>query len=210
MQIRLFVEEFEDNAANQSINSWTGQAVYPQISVVPAQYPNLSYMGALTLPLSNRSVQSPLGYGVQLQEANSNLRISVQQQVLVATANRTFAITDLIFIPIDEGMAQVNISLNTFSASGALVIDNTGYLTRGEARQAAVSYVTNANSGGVSQEVRGQDITLAPKMNQRLYFIGDVYNAASTPTVPAYMSTPSQLITVYLNIVPRWTAIRDA
>ena len=209
MQIRLFVEEYEDNAANQSINSITLPAVYPQISNPALQYPNLSYMGALTLPLSNRSVQSPLGYGIQLQEANSNLRISVQLQVLVATANRTFAITDLIFIPIDEGMAQVNISLSTFSANGALIIDNTGYLTRGESKQAAVSYVTNANSGGVSQEIRGQDITLAPKTNQRLYFIGDVYNSTSTPTVPAYMSTPSQLVTVYLNIVPRWAAIRD-
>jgi hypothetical protein len=209
MQIRLFVEEFEDNAANQSINSWTGQAVYPQISVPPTQYPNLSYMGALTLPLENRAVVSPLGYGIQLQESNSNLRISVQLKVDVATANRTFAITDLIFIPIDEGMAQVSVSLNTFSASGALVVDSTGYLTRGEIKQSAISYVTNANSGGVSQEIKGQDITLAPKLNQRLYLIGDVYNAVSTAATPAFMSTPSQLITVYLNIVPRWSGIRD-
>lgn len=209
MQIRLFVEEFEDNAANQSINSVTLPSVNPPISNVPFSYPGLCYMGVLTLPLENRAVQSPLGYGIQLQEANSNLRISVQLKVDVATANRTFAITDLIFMPIDEGMAQVSLSLSTFSATGAMVVDNTGYLTRGEAKQAAVSYVTNANSGGVSQEVRGQDITLAPKVNQRLYFIGDVFHSTATATTPAYMSTPSQLVTVYLNIVPRWAGIRD-
>jgi len=209
MQIRLFVEEFEDNAANQSINSVTLPSVNPPISNPAFQYPGLAYMGVLSLPLGNRAVQSPLGYGIQLQEANSNLRISVQLKVDVATANRTFAITDLIFMPIDEGMAQVSLSLSTFSASGAMVIDNTGYYTRGEQKQSAVSYVTNANSGGVSQEIRGQDITLAPKTNQRLYFIADVFHSTATPTALAYASTPSQLITVYLNIVPRWTAIRD-
>lgn len=209
MRIRLFVEEFEDNAANQSINSVLLPEVNPPISNPPFAYPGLAYMGVLSLPLENRAVQSPLGYGIQLQEANSNLRVSVQLKVDVATANRTFAITDLIFIPIDEGMAQVSLSQATLSGTGSAVIDNTGYLSRGEAEQSAISYVTNANSGGVSQELRGQDIMLTPKINQRLYFIADIFHPTSTLSAPAFTSVPSQLITVMLNIVPRWSGIRD-
>jgi hypothetical protein len=127
-----------------------------------------------------------------------------------ATANRTFIITDLILIPIDEGMAQVAVSQATLSTTGALVFDNTGYLARGDAKQNAVSYVTNANSGGVSQEVRGQDIQLAPKVAQRLYFIKDIYEGnTSTPTAPTYAAQASDRMTIMLNIVPRWSGIRS-
>lgn len=208
MRMRLFIEEFEDNAAAQTINSVTLQEVYPQIPVPTFGYDlNPLYMGTVTLPLGSRSVQSPLGYGVQLQEANSNLRITIQQRVDVATANRIFEVVDLIFMPIDEGMSQVNLTYSTAGtivSTGNSIVDNTGYLSRGAPGQNSVSFITNANSGGVSQETRGQDLTLIPRTAQRLYFmVIDVVTGT-------FLITPLTTIAVRLNIVPRCAGIRDS
>ena len=67
-----------------------------------------------------------------------------------------------------------------------------------------MTYITNANSGGVNQEVRGQDILLKPATDQRLYFISDGWVSG------VLESYPNQSNTIRLNIVPRWAGIRDA
>lgn len=202
MRMRVFIEEFEDNATFQYISSITLPEVQVPLTVVdPGQV--LSYMGTVTLPLSNRAVVSPLGYGVQLQEALSNLRVSLQLKYDVATANRIFRVLDLIFVPVDEGMAQLVGTTNTTAASSVGIVDNTGYLSRGEIKQSAFLYNANAITGGSSQEIRGQHIMLKPGVNQRLYFLTTGQYAAG---IQSYQDQP---LTIGLNIVPRWFGIRD-
>lgn len=193
---RVFIEEYED-ATNQYLASVTLPEVNPNLSQIV-----LHYMGTVTLPLVDRAVQSPLGYGKQLEESLSNLRITLQMRNTVA-AVRDIRVVDLIFLPIDEGLAQVEFGTPSTASPGIFVFDNTGYLTRGEIKQAARGYVTNANSGGISEEIRGQNIMLSPHKNQRLYFISEGFFGGVRP------SRLNQTFSLRLNIVPRWSGIRD-
>lgn len=199
MKMRVYVEEFEDNATQYSATA-TLSEVYVPLTVNNPGY-SLSYMGTLTLPLARRAIVSPLGYGLQLQETNSNLRISLQLKYLVATANRIFRVLDLILIPIDECMTMLVGANVPTSGSSKSFIDNTGYLARGARQPQGASYATNANSGAIGQELRGQPITLLPNTNQRLYFL-----TAVQAGLEAY---PIGTIDVGVNIVPRWFGIRD-
>lgn len=197
MVMRVLVEEFE-NATNQYLASVALPQVSPQVQNI-----GLHYMGTITIPFSTRTVQSPLGYGIQLQEANSNLRISLQSKVLAATANRILEVVDLIFMPIDEGLAQINLTIGNSSTNGVVLFDNTGYLNHGERKQSANAYVTNAETGGVSQEVRGSDVFLNPRMDQRLYFLSESTSGGQQ------VSRLTQTMQIRLNIIPRWYGIRD-
>ncbi len=201
MKMRVFIEEFEDNATQYS-NSITMPEVYVPLTGTGNPGNQLSYMGTVTIPFSDRAVVSPLGYGIQLQEANSNIRISLQLKYEVATANRIFRMLDLIFIPIDEGMIQIVTPQNTTGGTPTLLLDNTGYLNRGDVEQAAKVYTTNANSGGIGIEVRGQAVTLLPGIAQRLYFLMTEY-------VTIAESQQTDVATIGLNIVPRSYGIRE-
>lgn len=197
MRMRVLINEYEDNASEYLQTITLNEVNPPMGSVRP-----LSYMGTVTFPFGNRSVQSPLGYGRQLQGANSNIQIILQYFVDVATANRIFEAVDVIFMPVDEGMAQIVTTDTVGTVAGAAILDNTGYFTRGTIEQNANGYISNADSGGVGQEVRGQPIMLSPKVNQRLYFISD---DNTSPVASAL----NKSFTCRLNIVPRWAGIRD-
>lgn len=204
MKMRVFIEEFED-AATQYVNSVTLPEVQVPLTISnPGQV--LSYMGTVTLPLNSRAVVSPLGYGLQLQEANSNLRISLQLKYDVATANRIFRVIDIMLIPIDEGMTLLNGPLiANMTNIGYATYDNTGYLSRGEPGAKSALHATNANSGGIGVEIRGQDINLLPRTNQRVYFLS-VGQFSSPARLESFID---DTITVRMNIVPRTYNIRD-
>lgn len=189
MKMRIVINEADDTMA---LNDIILPEVYPPLSL------GLSYMGTVTLPFSARSVQSLSGYGTQLQEGKGNLTITLQYEVLVATANRIFTAVDVILVPLDEAMSQL-VLINDISSflpsTGAVVIDNTGYLSRGELKQLATMYQSGVVSGGAAFELRGANITLSPKTNQRLYFLND--------------GLLDMTETIRLNIIPRWAGIRD-
>lgn len=201
MTMRVLFEEYE-NATNQYLNSFATPSI--AVPLAASGFYPLTYMGTVTLPLAQKAVVSPLGYGIQLQETNSNLRITFQNNVLVATANRIIKLVDLIFVPIDEGVAQIAFTPNSIFTNAVAVLDDTGYSTRGESRQVANVYMTNANSGGVSMEVRGQNLELKPHTDQRLYFIADTFESPSVIS-----SRLTQTLAIRLNIVPCWSGIRD-
>lgn len=190
MKMRIYINESDDTTI---LNSLTLPEVYPPLSL------GLSYMGTVTLPFASRSVQSLLGYGVQLQEGKGNLTITLQYEVLVATANRIFTAVDVILVPLDEAMTQlvlINDVTSFLPSTGAAVIDNTGYLSRGGNTQLATMYQSGIVSGGASFELRGANLTLSPKTNQRLYFLND--------------GLLDMTETIRLNIIPRWAGIRDS
>lgn len=206
MRMNVLIEEIR-NGSSFVFNSLTLPDV--QVPLLPVNKDfELSYMGTVTLPFAGRSVVSGLGYGRELQQDTSNLRISLQQKVDVATANRTFKVIDLIFMPIDEGMANIIVNPVLGSEQNKVVLDNSGYLTRGEIKQTAFSYYTafgssSIASGGNNQECRGQDINLLPKVNQRLYILTNSFISSLASRTLSYPTT------VMLNIVPRWAGIRD-
>lgn len=200
MRIRLVIDEFENNAT-QYLNSITLPETNPSAGV--GSYV-LTYMGTITIPFENRAVQSLSGYGLQFQESTANFRVRLQQKVDVATANRVFEFSDLIFMPISDGFFQAKLNFNSSNTSSVVLYDNTGYLSRGNADPSVLGYLTNSISGGVNQELRGQDIYLSPHKNQRLYVIFSSFDIAGN--IASYLN---QTQVVRLNIVPRWSSIRD-
>lgn len=174
---------------------------------VSGLYP-LAYVGRLTLPLSTPSVVSPLGYGRQIRETLSNLSFNLLVTNHPAAA-RNYVMTDIILVPIDEGIVDVIANNTTVlgQSEGAMyIIDGTGYLTRGEPSTRAVGYMdtneSDAVTGGVSIEVRGDLPRLIPGKRQRLYFLWTIVSEENTAAVDA-------TTTVRANIIPRWSGIRD-
>jgi hypothetical protein len=209
MTMRVVIEEW-DGSTVLPTKSITLPEANPPLRVVnsTADYP-LTYMGTITLPLSQRSVVSSLGYGRQIKEALDNMRITLQHRVDVATANRTFNVIDLILMPIDEGMASVvGTSVTGLTDIAMVMLDNTGYLMRGQAEQKVFCFADTGGArpyfatGGSAQEMRGQNIMLKPKTDQRLHIIAS-YSPLVTSTALLISSQ------VNLNIVPRWSGIRD-
>lgn len=199
---------FAGGNAVESINPVTLPSVYVPLLDTNIDY-GLTYMGTITIPFANKSIVSGLGYGRQIQETTSNLRVYVDQQVLVATANRSFTLIDVILVPMDEGMAYVYTTPLDGSTLTSLILDNTGYLARGELQQVAYSFQRNAadayvTSGGSAQEMRGQSIMLKPGVKQRIYFLNNYFVGTGNPRQGLVDS-----FTVRLNIVPRWLGIRD-
>lgn len=202
MKMRIFIEEFEDAAGGEYItNTILPETNVPLTVVSPGMV--LSYMGTVSLPLGNRAVVSPLGYGIQLQETNSNLRISLQVKYGVATANRIFYVLDVILIPIDEGMMQLVAQSVAPASVTQVILDNTGYLNRGDISQTGITYISNPNSGGAVQEIRGQPIMLKPGVDQRVHFLSSRLISSGGE------ASLSDQLTIALNIVPRWYGIRD-
>lgn len=198
MRIRVNFSENESGLGNSNIIN--GQWVNPPVIGTARQ---LTYMGTITIPFSDRAVTSSLGYGIQIQNSNSNMYIILEQQVLVATANRILEVTDLILMPLDEGLCSIVDNGAQINASAVSVLDNTGYSTHGELQQVGYNYFVNSDAGGVSQEVRGDNLYLKPRTDQRLYFIADSWNGASV------FSRLTQTFGIRLNIIPRWSGIRD-
>ena len=199
MKIRM---AFSENDGSNSNFLYT-QFINPPITGATK---NLVYMGTITIPFSSRGVVSALGYGTQIQNANTNLNIILQEQVLVATANRILEVVDLIFMPVDEALIAVidGPTAGALAASETTVLDNSGYSSRGELQSVAYNILTRTDSGGVSQEIRGPDLTLRPKVDQRLSFIAESYSGLATS-----VSRLTQTFVVRLNIIPRWYGIRD-
>jgi len=201
MSVSLLIKEQENVGSFEYSNSLTLPAAAVPIDINGRQ---LVYLGSVTFPFSSRSTVSTLGYGIELQESANNYQIQLLVAVNVATANRIFEFMDVIFMPIDECMAQVTMTYQNPGATGHIVIDSTGYISHGNVDQVANSYITRQKSGSVAQEVRGQAITLVPKKDQRLYFLNDEFNAA-----PVRQSFSNDDMDVRINIVPRWAGIRD-
>lgn len=206
MKMRLTIQEDEANPATQYTNKVIFDPVNPPLSSVQGQWP-LVYMGVITLPLSNRNVQSiSSGYGRQIQQVVSNLSFLLEQKVDVATANRIFVAVDVILMPLEGGLSQIISGTNISASSTTIVTDNTGYLSKGRGASSVGYANTNGGlKGGVSMEMRGQDITLTPNTAQRLYFINDSHPSSGLDP----QSLVNSDMTVRLNIIPRWTGIRD-
>lgn len=173
---------------------------------------DLLYMGVVTFPLNGNINSSADGRGIGTPQKNAtvsvaNLFIDVLQNNV---ANRSIDFLDLIFVPISE--AAVNL-LPGANAGGSFVyytFDNTGYLGHGnlQSQSKIVSWDGSISTLESTMEARGQDLTLVPGVNNRLYFIYQRAPAAGGTNFSAPDSS-NDFASVRVNIVPRWSGIRD-
>lgn len=139
----------------------------------------------------------------------------------------TLRVVDIILVPYSEPNLVVYCPTDPTVSVGSgrsqyLLVDNTGYLTRGVARtQAIFDQATSAdgsNSIGIMPaEVRGHDITLRPGVDNKLHFL-NTHNIRLTASTWEEVSHPddftdagglNQDMIVAVNIVPRCTYIAD-
>lgn len=168
-----------------------------------AGYDALHYMGMVTLPTNTPETISARGKGGQ---AEYDFRMELYALRNTATGSASLNITDVIFLPIEEGVVEVAPSAWLTSVSFepfAHIYDNTGYFTHGKPEAVlTVHGVPAANNEEYVplSEPKGGQITLDPGVNNRLYFLA-VRHDVDPPT-----ADPAAKFDVFIDIVPRWSA----
>lgn len=205
VQARLTITEFLGT-------SLVGQ--YNNLPLVGAPFGNcnnrfdLLYLGVFTVPFGNKAYSSSDGRGLNVTLRTSagsvsNLTVDLKN---TAASNRNVEILDLILLPIDESVNQLIASARDFQRY--FHYDTSGYLSHGFQQTMSIwsTPATNETSQSIVQTL-GQDLTLIPRINNRLHFIQRRGNNNGL-----YYSVPDSIegdMTIRVNIVPRWSGIRD-
>lgn len=167
-------------------------------------YWGLYYLGTLDYGTQVKSNIAANGLGTVLSTAGQLAGNYVSLEASRTSGAGVFYMSDLILVPYDEQSLLIDFypANNTTYPSGGsevVIVDNTGYCTRG-GQEAALDYYTFGNTVYPMAKilpVQGEFPTLLPKVANRLYFL--TYNRA-TPN----QSSINDSITVRANIVPRW------
>lgn len=173
---------------------------------------DLLYLATFTLPLGNNISSSADGRGISTPQ--KNLTVPSAQLALDvingAGANRSIDFLDLVLIPIGESVANLLMSPNPGGAFVYFAYDNTGYLNHGDPKQTAkfVTWDSSITTVESALEARGSDLTLVPKVNNRLYFIYQRAPFAGGVNFSAPDSS-NDWASIRVNIIPRWVGIRD-
>lgn len=149
------------------------------------------YMGVVSFPLSDeRILVGDNGLGPEISVA-ANYTIALYAARPGAAVS--LYVADLIFIPIDEIAGSVDIG----TTATTIVIDNTGYFMHGKPDPSV--------HGGMiveSAQITANSLTLKPGCRNRIHLL-DTQGTAPT------RSQISNTFTSQLNIVPRWSGLRD-
>lgn len=174
------------------------------------------YLGAAEIPFDNRTISSPEGYGLEVG-SQSDVTIRFLLDVTSSEVTTDVDVLDLIMLPYDEALSEALISFGDGDGvpdrPTLVVLDGTGYTDHGRSvwggRQYFYDTVAETLIGsGVPIEVRGTPITLLPGADNRLYFFGTYY--APDDTFPTELKSEEEdSYEVRLNIVPRWSGVRD-
>lgn len=174
---------------------------------------DLLYLGAVTLPLNGNVNSAMDGRGIAVQQKNSLVSTAaIYVDVLQNNAStRSIDFLDLVFIPISEQMVNLLPGANGGGSFTWYLYDNTGYWLHGQNFQNGK--IVNGDPSSISSiegvmETRGQDLTLVPNVNNRLYFMYQRAPAAGGSNFSAPDSS-NDFASVRINIVPRWIGIRD-
>lgn len=163
------------------------------------------YAGQFTVPFEAKSHVGIDGRGLFLKKYVVNgaidFRFTFRFENFNAAA-RTVQMLDAIIVPIDEAFAEFR--YDTFTSSSAeqiIVMDNTGYLSRGRMDD-IVARNENSTYNNLfptnTMEQRGNMPTLLPRTTQRLYFLNAKGGAGSE-----IRSIPNDDMIIAVNIVPR-------
>lgn len=171
----------------------------------------LTYMGSVRLP-PDRDASMSL-YGAQGGSGlyNDSLNaIVVSLEVARSTGTGVLYFEDIILLPYDEclidGVVVEPIAQGQSNVIDTLVLDSTGYLSRGKPVQVAVAMNlfgagSPTDSYQPAVEVRGTPLTLEPNVDNTIFIL--------QKTDATLSRMKSDTIKASLNIVPRWRGIRQ-
>lgn len=151
----------------------------------------LTYLGVVDFTLTGSKYVGALGRGVDLS-TTFDLRL-VTSKSTAETSN--IKIWDIVLIPIDEPNGVVILDISALNSGEYTWLDATGYFMGGYPDDIAMSRQSSVN---FQRRFTGQAITLKPGVANRLYFLPD----ATTPA-------PTTTHEIQIDIVPRWTHLRD-
>jgi hypothetical protein len=165
----------------------------------------LHYMGVATIGSDVASQISARGTGKQVEY---DFTISLYAQRTTGTGAAVLNIVDVILLPIEEGLVQITPNYYDSVAAHPLqhIYDNTGYFLHGKPDDiATVHGVPGASNNEYSPlvEPRGGQIMLEPNVNNRLYFLS-MTRGSDPPSAGGQYKHD-----VFINLVPRWSGVRD-
>lgn len=153
----------------------------------------ITYMGIIETPTYDRSAQDMSGNGIAYKDAYKDFTIALWAR-RTAGASLLY-ICDLILIPLDEGIVQL---IQYDGTPQRVCYDNTGYYRHGGDEDLLVAVGTTTGAVLQNSEVLGSPIMLKPGVNNRLHFLAYASDVSLTQST----------LTVRVDIVPRWSAMR--
>lgn len=186
------------------------QTVNPQVNALPV----LHDLGSITIPFDEHPLVTSKGDGLSIAsryvsagDLDANLKIELHALRTVAAGTLEFF--NLIFMPYDEAMIAIDPQVSITRGSGdSLIYDNTGYFDHGKSQELGLLRLSDgASLGGddtIPVELRGS-FSLKPGVDNRLYFL----RAASTGSGNENEVPPTGIIQVMINIIPRFSGLRD-
>lgn len=164
----------------------------------------LSYMGIVTLPPSRRSQSLMRGGGLKITAVPgvTDNGFSIRLYVARSTGVATVTIVDTILVPIDEACVRTVPTVPSSSADQHVIFDETGYFNHGLTDPEAV-YRNSAPDLDIDMpsQLMGGRLNLIPGKTNRLYFLYQKFNGTH--------ANPLGTLNVTVNIVPRWSGLRD-
>lgn len=157
----------------------------------------LVYLGQFSIP--NYDASLPVGATGKGIDQTESFTLSIAASRLSGTPS--LYISDVIFIPIDECASLISTPLFGINNTNNIILDNTGYLSHGQPGDYGFLTFTTSSAKLDTPTLSGQGVTLLPGVNNRLYFLQ--YNAANLRSVV------NMNFDIGINIVPRWSAMRD-
>lgn len=161
------------------------------------------YMGQFDVPFDGRGASVGLdGRGLYVQPnaaTNTNLFIVVEAARIGGATN--LYISDLILVPIDEG--AIEIELPVPGDPTYFVYDNTGHMNHGKMESSTLAFNNSTESEPLLISAQGSDLYLRPGADN---VIGMVARNKASGLVQSVISWSWD---VTVNIVPRWSGIRD-
>src|SRR5262249_11877493 len=139
---------------------------------------------------------SPEGTGLQV-ESDLDIRLYATR----SAGAGVLAISDVVLLPMDEGLVEVTAPATWASSNVRHIVDNTGYFMHGRSDPVGELVLGAGLDRSVLTEMRGVEITLEPGVINRLYFFG--VDREASPAV-AFLNAAFD---VAINIVPRSSGV---
>lgn len=216
VQVRFRLTNEVSAASSALVNYFTGD--YVNIPILNANYPfGMIYLGTFTLPVGGKAVMSGDGRGLNVPTKSTQIDLALSFDIRNnAAANRNIRFLDFALMHSDEALMVLNQptfdGLSLYAQTESYLFDNTGYFGHGNTDPIGLTGLTT-NAGFLPDlypEVVGSNLTLVPNANNRLYFMSTFGNASVAPTDVESGVEAALNYEIRINVVPRWTGIRDA